>query len=658
MHKPDVPNNLFVLPPDIQLGWLMRSDVRNNAALDDPEARKMFLCWWVLFGAKEYHRPLTFEEKYKSTLFETLPGNANTFPYTVCRLASKLASIRSDVPLPANLNKPHELLKWNSWFFVYGLKEHGLLGLLDKKTIELLNAHATSYFEASHISVDSHTCLPWIMIFAWQMREDLQQAFDLNNPEGQARLILWFWTGGCVELGLTTIISKAHRKWLTTPITINQTKTNIPLIAYLLWQAREDLQKTFDLKTAEDQQHFSAWIHHAVHEEQALKWLATELLKPKAKPKLLKNGVNLIGFAYGELGIGEDVRMAAAACTAVGIPFDVISIAPGEEVRQADYSVAQNVTEKGRYATNIFCLTGFDTAHLWLKRGEELFNGRYNIGWWPWELPVWPQHWQCAFDFIDEIWAATEFTYKMYRAATQKPVQLMPLPVKLSNNPQVQREKFGLPEHRFLFLYIFDFNSYLARKNPWAAVEAFSQAFPKTDKQVGLVLKTMNSRQDNPLWQQFCARCAEDKRIILIQQTLDRADVINLVASCDAYISLHRSEGFGRTLAEAMLLGKPVVATDFSGNVDFLTQETGFPVRWQKKSVSPGDYPFVVPEDNAYWAEPELKHAAMQMQAARKASEELDFAEQIRQYAEVQFSVERIGKKMAESLVNCRGFIP
>jgi glycosyltransferase involved in cell wall biosynthesis len=359
-------------------------------------------------------------------------------------------------------------------------------------------------------------------------------------------------------------------------------------------------------------------------------------------------GVNLIGFAFGELGIGEDLRMAALACEEAGVPFKVLNIDPGKHLRQADRLVGSHCTDDVAdlpYSINLFCLTGFDTLRVYAEKGLDLFEGRYNIGWWPWELPVWPQRWTAAFTVVDEVWAATRFTQKMFRESCDKPVTLMPLPVSVARLKKVTRQSLGLPTRRFLFLYVFDFNSYLARKNPHAAIEAFQKAFPAEDGSVGLVLKTMNSRANSEAWHQFTAVCAADPRILLLDRTLDREVVLGLVDACDAYVSLHRSEGFGRTLAEAMLLGKPVVGTDFSGNTDFLTSETGYPVKWTKRAVEVGEYPFIEAGDGAWWAEPDVAHAASLLREAYGAAGS-PWALQLPQQIGAQFSAKAIGLRM------------
>jgi glycosyltransferase involved in cell wall biosynthesis len=265
-------------------------------------------------------------------------------------------------------------------------------------------------------------------------------------------------------------------------------------------------------------------------------------------------------------------------------------------------------------------------------------------------LPVWPQQWLSAFELVDEIWAATTYTEKLYQQATDKPVTLMPLPVSVERTVLVSRSAMGLPAERFLFLYVFDFNSYLQRKNPQAAVHAFIKAFPKNNTGVGLVFKTMNSDASNPQWQAFQALCQTDRRIIILDKTFAREQVLGLIESCDAYISLHRAEGFGRTPAEAMLFGKPVIATDFSGTTDFVNQHTGFPVRWTKKQLKLGDYPFISENPQTYWADADVNHAAEQMQQVLKRVANPSLKAKIKQFALPQFSLSRIGKLIKNRL--------
>ncbi len=182
----------------------------------------------------------------------------------------------------------------------------------------------------------------------------------------------------------------------------------------------------------------------------------------------------------------------------------------------------------------------------------------------------------------------------------------MPMAVELPEFPRASRDRFGLPERDFLFIFAFDINSSTARKNPMGAVDAFLRAFPR-DAGVGLVIKVSNYATSSADFQRLRAIAADDPRIHIIQRTLTKVEWIALLDVCDCFVSLHRSEGFGRILAEAMLLEKPVIATNYSGNVDFLTKRTGYPIAYRRRAVRDGEYPFA---RGLTWANPSLAHAA------------------------------------------------
>ena len=160
----------------------------------------------------------------------------------------------------------------------------------------------------------------------------------------------------------------------------------------------------------------------------------------------------------------------------------------------------------------------------------------------------------------------------------------------------------------------------------------------------------MNAKEKDKRWLAFKESCDSDNRIRLLTQTMDRHDVLGLVHACDAYVSLHRAEGFGRTLAEAMLYGKPVVATNYSGNTDFMSPDLTFPVSFELMPVKTGDYAFVETSDGATWAEPDVSDAAAQMKAARAKAKDKTYAARVKAYAEQQFSVKRVGDLMLERL--------
>lgn len=328
-------------------------------------------------------------------------------------------------------------------------------------------------------------------------------------------------------------------------------------------------------------------------------------------------GVNLIGFARGELGIGEDIRQVALALEAADIPVCIIDFAPGKNISQSDDTAARLMSDQPRYGINLFCLTGIETTRYVCERGLATLRGRYSIGLWPWELPDWPENCRHAYACVDEIWGISKFTTHAHRFAAPRPVLPMGLPVELGPvGPQTRRD-FGLPEKAFLFNFAFDLSSSAERKNPAGLIRAFRQAFPEEPAtEVGLVLKVSHAETKSKQWTEIRRQARKDERIHLIERTMRRPELLALMKACDCYISLHRAEGFGRCLAEALLLGKQVVTTDFSGNLDFCREPRVALVPHRMVALRPGDYMW---GDGQSWADPDIDHAAELMRAVRSS---------------------------------------
>jgi glycosyltransferase involved in cell wall biosynthesis len=182
--------------------------------------------------------------------------------------------------------------------------------------------------------------------------------------------------------------------------------------------------------------------------------------------------------------------------------------------------------------------------------------------------------------------------------------------VTLPDFERLDRLNLGLPNRAFVFLYVFDFFSYLDRKNPFAAIRAFKLAFPDRLSDVSLVLKAMNGNEKSTLWLSMVQLIDDDPRIIIVNQTLSRAKILALFDACDCFVSLHRSEGFGRGPAEAMYLGKPVIVTNYSGNTDFTLPDNSCLVDFSLVNVQAGQYPF---HEGQQWADADVGHAAWYM---------------------------------------------
>lgn len=236
-------------------------------------------------------------------------------------------------------------------------------------------------------------------------------------------------------------------------------------------------------------------------------------------------------------------------------------------------------------------------------------------------------------DVADEIWPSSQFTAAALKgpaAETNKPLQVMPMAAEV-NNParfcntasrSATRRQHGLAAEKVLFGYGFDLNSTAIRKNPMGTLEAFQRAFPlphlpavfgrestshPLSEKVSLLIKTFPCRNFSAEWEWLQARASEDSRITLVAESLPRDELLALYGCCDVFLSLHRSEGFGRGIAEALQLGVDVIATDFGGNTDFCTGPLAHPVRWRKAPIPKGSYPYA---DGHSWAEPDLDHAA------------------------------------------------
>ncbi len=323
-------------------------------------------------------------------------------------------------------------------------------------------------------------------------------------------------------------------------------------------------------------------------------------------------GALLIGHPFAVLGRAEDIRTAASAFDAAGVPFAMRNLHGdyGRElsVMHKDFDLMHREDSEAVYRANILVLNADEMDAAWERQRTSLESGYYNIGYWAWELSQLPDAWLPALSGLDEIWAPSRFIQQAVADKADCPVVWMPLAVEHRQTEVSSREALGLPEDRFLFLFFFDFRSFVSRKNPMAVVRAFEQAFSSSDDSVGLVIKTNGMSECSDAYEAFkCGDVTGDPRILWIDRVMDDREIRSLVGQCDCFVSLHRSEGFGRGLAEAMLMGKPVIATGYSGNLDFTNEENCCLVDYVLVPVGEGEYPFGAGQ---LWAEADVDMAA------------------------------------------------
>jgi len=448
-------------------------------------------------------------------------------------------------------------------------------------------------------------------------RKDLNLGADLHCENSQFKLVSWYWFGGGIKEVGCVDIPRWQKSYYINAVDIQKTR-----FAKLLLSCRPDLNAAFDTDTDSGLEDFKRWLlSFGLKETPLVSFLSrTPGAWPKKTPTAssqYKFGVNLIGYAFGELGIGEDVRMAARALYAAGVPFLILNFAPGANISQGDYSVQEWVETEPRYFLNIFCLTALETFRFYCENGSEIFEGRYNIGYWPWELPKWPESWKHCFSLVDEVWASSSYIQDSLVASCNMPVPLMPMAVELPADISWAnvRERRSLSDNDIVFIFSFDGGSHIKRKNPLAIVKAFMQAFPETNDVI-LIVKCMRPDESTREWREIVEIARYDRRIKVIDETLSKKEVLELYGACDCYVSLHRSEGYGRGMAEALLLGLDVIATGFSGNVDFCKTLGAHLVTYKIKNLAAGDY---VEGENQFWADPDITSAANKMNDVYKA---------------------------------------
>jgi glycosyltransferase involved in cell wall biosynthesis len=315
-------------------------------------------------------------------------------------------------------------------------------------------------------------------------------------------------------------------------------------------------------------------------------------------------GVNVIGYFHDPSGVGEIARLVVRSLIAEGIPHDVVAV--------GSRPIAQRLRpQQARFRTNIVCINPRDLPGFVDTVGRSLLRDNRTIGFWWWEVDRFPASYALAAHLVDEIWVGSQHVHDAVESATGKPVSVFPVPILVEPTPTIDVAALGLPRDRFAFLFSFNFSSAFERKNPLGLIEAFERAFDPTDGAL-LVLKALNGKAWPRQRVALEAAVAGRSDIALIDRPLSSEMYRGLVAACDAYISLHRAEGFGLTIAEAMALGKPAIATAYSGNLEFMTDENSYLVPYTLVPIPPGVSPY---PDGAHWADPDLDAAAATMRA-------------------------------------------
>ena len=368
---------------------------------------------------------------------------------------------------------------------------------------------------------------------------------------------------------------------------------------------------------------------------------ADEASMPLAPTQDLQPGINVIAYFTAESGVGQAARLMLAGIEAAGIPHATVTydMAPGRSTHQ----FSEHGPDKAIYDTNLVCINAdvILAANHWM--GERLRDHRYRIGLWWWETSTFPEMFDQSFSVVDEIWVGSAFVGNAIRQRTDLPVTVIPMPVVVPPAVGGARAAVGIAEDKFLVLYAYDFDSVFVRKNPLGALEAYTSAFTPDDG-CTLLLKSINGERHLEELEELRMAAAGRADVVILDQYLDATTNRGLIAECDCYLSLHRSEGFGVTIAEAMAYARPVVATAYSANLEFMDDSMGYLVPITEGVVPSGAGPYTA---GTTWGEPDIAAAATLLTRVRNNPDEA-LAKAL--LAAVHMRLERAPEKAGEAI--------
>jgi glycosyltransferase involved in cell wall biosynthesis len=650
---------LPLIPRFLRLIWNERPDLQDAFDMNSFGTRLGFLRWWDENGKHEYLAIKWVPAGVPGPLFDMDWGTHPDW-LPVPRFLQAILDERPDLQALCPQDSFIGRLNVLSWWIEHGQPQY--------PTIQWVTAALPpALFEMEAGKDGMLPRIPRFLTLIHSEQADLQAAFKLDSFSARLSYLNWWGEAG----------QQAYRavKWTATNLAdelaavdddLRADASALPHFLTLIANERPDLRAAFDITTGAGREQLANWWNAfggieypllrklKVQPAQAAGSNASEAARYHADVDHgYEFGVNVVGFPQGVLGLGEDARMAARVLQLTSTPVVLVN-APMSGPAKLDHSVDHLLSDELKYSISLICLPAPEMVRLALEGGRKLIDApTHKIGAWPWELPHWPSAFGKVHQMVDEIWAQSKFVQSVYSRLGDTPVHHMPMAVEVPAPLNPERARFGLPANDFLFYLMFDGNSWLSRKNPLAGVRAFKEAFSESSPGVRLVIKAMNVRDEDPVWREVLALAANDRRIHIVSERLSRQDTIDFMACCDAYISLHRSEGFGRVIAEAMALGQPVVATNFSGNVDFCEPDTAFLVDGELVPLRPGDYLF---SEGQYWCDPDVSIAAEQLKRMiedaplRKRVAEAGYARIRRDY-----SVEAVARAYQRRLAEITG---
>lgn len=350
-------------------------------------------------------------------------------------------------------------------------------------------------------------------------------------------------------------------------------------------------------------------------------------------------GVSMIGDLHRSSGLGAASRANLQCLKYAGIPTQEV---PMTDEQLMNFKSCNKVMLIHTNPDQLDRICELLPAQQW--------QGKYVIGEWVWEQEQLPDWWMPYLDLFDEIWTPSRFAAAAIQKATDKTVRVLPHMVEPICDERWDCKAFGLPDDVFLCLVTFDYHSVIARKNPEGAIKAFCKAFANCKDQVGLVLKARNTPPE--IVRQLRGELKDWPHVFCLIEDYTKEQVNSLIRSVDVYISLHRSEGFGLVLAEAMYLGTPVVATNWSGNTEFMNSDVACMVNAPLITLQKDELPFL---KGSRWAEPDINEAAYYLRKLYDDSRwRVEISQRAKAYVQKYLSVSAVSAQMEDYLLEIR----
>jgi len=432
----------------------------------------------------------------------------------------------------------------------------------------------------------------------------------------------------------STSNEKSFFNWLRGSLEDKSERIPIARFWLGLYKLRHDIQRAYPDVLGENREGFITWIKNSSAREhnidkkflQPVEFYHTDWAKADAKlldmnrriftkksrelrqaKSMMSFGINFAGYFTGEFGIGESSRGFAYALRAADIPHVLINITENAH-RNLDSSF-KDFSDNNPHAINLIHVNADMAQYFFRDKQSKFFKDRYNIGIWYWELDAFPDVFSKSFRYYDEIWVTSDFMAHAISKASPVPVIKMPYPFYFDvSDADSNRSSFGLSMDDYVFLFLFDFYSVFERKNPLGVIRAFRNTF-KQDENAKLVINCINSKVNPKAFEELKEVCTSHN-VKILDGHLSRKDYKSLMKVSDCYVSLHRSEGFGIVMAQAMNLKKPVIATGYSGNMEFMNVNNSFLVKYNLAQLERDYGPY---QKGNVWAEPDLDHAAQLM---------------------------------------------